>query len=240
MIELVATPIGHLEDLSPRAKAAFEAADVVACEDTRRTGRLMQAVGVKVKLVAYHEHNERKMAETLVRWAKEGQRIVVVSDGGTPSVSDPGFSLMREAIAEGVAVSMIPGPVAFVMAAVLSGLPVHGITFRGFPPKKSGPRKRFLEVDVASPHTLVIYESPYRVTKLIADAIEVLGDRPAALARELTKLHEEVIRGRLSEIATEVERRGGQVPGEICLVIAGAGVDQGWFDDENAPNLDDE
>ena len=202
MIELVATPIGNLEDLSPRARAAFEAADVVACEDTRRTGRLLSAAGVKTRMVAYHEHNERQMAGTLVRAAARA----------------------------GVPVSMVPGPVAFVMAAVLSGLPVHGITYRGFAPKKSGPRRRFLEVDVASPHTLVFYESPYRVAKLVEDAIAVFGDRPAAFARELTKLHEEVVRGRLSELAAELERRGGQLVGECCVVIAGAEVPHDWFE----------
>lgn len=233
MIELVATPIGNLEDLAPRAKAAFAAADVVACEDTRRTGRLLQAAGVKAaKLVAYHEHNERAMAETLVRWAAEGKRVAVATDGGSPGISDPGFSLVRAAIGAGVPVSMVPGPVAFVMAAVLSGLPVHGITFRGFPPKKSGPRKRFLAVDADSPHTLVLYESPYRVIKLIDDAIEVLGDRPSALARELTKLHEEVLRGRLSEVKAALESRGSQPVGECCVAIAGAEVASDWFEEK--------
>ena len=230
MIELVATPIGNLEDLSPRARAAFEAADVVAAEDTRRTGRLLQAAGLKKRMVAYHEHNERQMAETLVEWARQGQRIAVASDGGTPGVSDPGFTLVRAAVRAGVAVSMVPGPVAFVMAAVLSGLPVHGVTFRGFPPRKSGQRQRFLAVDVESPHTIVLYESPYRVTKLIDDAIAVFGDRPAALARELTKLHEEVLRGRLSDLKERLEARGSQPVGECCLVIAGAGVDAEWFE----------
>ncbi len=230
MIELVATPIGNLEDLSPRARAAFEAADVVACEDTRRTGRLLSLAGIKTRMVAYHEHNERQMAATLVRWAAEGKRVAVATDGGTPGVSDPGFTLVRAAAQAGIAVSMVPGPVAFVMAAVLSGLPVHGITFRGFAPKKSGPRRRFIEVDAASPHTLVFYESPYRMTKLVADALAVLGDRPAAFARELTKLHEEVVRGRLSELSAVLESRGGQLVGECCLVVAGSEVPADWFE----------
>jgi 16S rRNA (cytidine1402-2'-O)-methyltransferase len=233
MIELVATPIGNLEDLSPRARAAFEQADVVAAEDTRRTGRLLQAAGLeKKKLVAYHEHNERQMAATLVEWAARGQRVAVATDGGTPGVSDPGFTLVRAAARAGVAVTMVPGPAAFVMAAVLSGLPVHGITFRGFPPRKSGQRKRFLEVDAASPHTLVLYESPYRIGKLIDDALEVFGDRPAALARELTKLHEQVVRGRLSELKAFLDGRGSQPTGECCLVIAGAEVAADWFEGE--------
>ena len=189
MIELVATPIGNLEDLSPRARSAFEAADVVACEDTRRTGRLLSAAGIKTRMVAYHEHNERPMAATLVRWAAEGKRVAVATDGGTPGVSDPGFTLVRAAARAGVAVSMVPGPAAFVMAAVLSGLPVHGITFRGFAPKKGGPRRRFIEIDAVSPHTLVFYESPYRVAKLIEDAMAVLGDRPAAFARAARRGH---------------------------------------------------
>lgn len=232
MIELVATPIGNLDDLSPRAKEAFEKADVVAAEDTRRTGRLLQAAGLKKRMVAYHEHNERQMAATLVEWASQGQRIAVATDGGTPGVSDPGFTLVRAAAKAGVEVTMVPGPVAFVMAAVLSGLPVHGITFRGFPPRKSGQRKRFLEVDRESPHTLVLYESPYRVIKLVDAALEVFGDRPAALARELTKLHEEVFRGRLSEVKAFLEGRGNQPTGECCLVIAGAEVPADWFEAE--------
>lgn len=230
MIELVATPIGNMDDLSPRAREAFEKADVVACEDTRRTGRLLSLAGIKTRMVAYHEHNERPMAATLVRWATEGKRVAVATDGGTPGVSDPGFTLVRAAARAGVPVTMIPGPAAFVMAGVLSGLPVHGITFRGFPPKKGGPRRRFIEVDAASPHTLVFYESPYRVGKLIEDAIAVLGDRPAAFARELTKLHEEVVRGRLSELAAVLESRGGQLVGECCLVVAGAEVPADWFE----------
>ncbi len=232
MIELVATPIGNLDDLSPRAREAFEKADVVAAEDTRRTGRLLQAAGLKKRMVAYHEHNERQMAETLVEWASQGQRIAVATDGGTPGVSDPGFTLVRAAARAGVEITMVPGPVAFIMAAVLSGLPVHGITFRGFPPKKSGQRARFLEIDAASPHTLVLYESPYRIAKLVDAALEVYGDRPAALARELTKLHEEVVRGRLSEIKAFLDGRGNQPTGECCLVIAGAEVPADWFEAE--------
>ncbi len=230
MIELISTPIGNLEDLSPRARAALESADVVAAEDTRRTGRLLQAAGLKKKLVAYHEHNERQMAETLVDWARRGQRVAVATDGGTPGVSDPGFTLVRAAARAGEDVSMVPGPAAFVMAAVLSGLPVHGITFRGFPPRKSGQRQRFLAVDLESPHTLVLYESPYRIVKLIDDALAVFGDRPAALARELTKIHEEVVRGRLTDLKAFLEGRGTQPVGECCLVVAGAGVPEGWFD----------
>jgi 16S rRNA (cytidine1402-2'-O)-methyltransferase len=232
MIELVATPIGNLDDLSPRAREAFEKADVVAAEDTRRTGRLLQAAGLKKRMVAYHEHNERQMAATLVEWAGQGQRIAVATDGGTPGVSDPGFTLVRAAARAGVEITMVPGPVAFVMAAVLSGLPVHGITFRGFPPKKSGQRQRFLEVDLASPHTLVLYESPHRIGKLVDACLDVYGDRPAALARELTKLHEEVVRGRLSEIKTFLAGRGTQPTGECCLVIAGAEVAADWFEAE--------
>ncbi|MEQ8587133.1 MAG: 16S rRNA (cytidine(1402)-2'-O)-methyltransferase [Thalassobaculaceae bacterium] len=232
MIELVATPIGNLDDLSPRAREAFEKADVVAAEDTRRTGRLLQAAGLKKRMVAYHEHNERQMAESLVEWASQGQRVAVATDGGTPGVSDPGFTLVRAAARAGVEITMVPGPAAFVMAAVLSGLPVHGITFRGFPPKKSGQRQRFLEVDLASPHTLVFYESPYRIGKLVDAALEVYGDRPAALARELTKLHEEVVRGRLSEVKAFLDGRGNQPTGECCLVIAGAEVPADWFEAE--------
>jgi len=147
--------------------------------------------------------------------------VAVVSEAGTPGISDPGFSLVRRAIAAGAEVTMIPGPTALVMALVLSGLPVHSFTYRGFPPHRPGPRRRFLEVDRDSPHTLVFYESPYRVEALLADALEVYGDRQAALAHELTKIHESVLRGRLSELLAAV--RASPPRGEYVLVIAGAG-----------------
>ena len=147
--------------------------------------------------------------------------MAVVTEAGTPGISDPGFTIVRRAVAAGIEVTMIPGPAALVMAVVLSGLPVHSFTYRGFPPHKSGPRRRFLEVDRESPHTLIFYESPYRLDDLLADALQVYGDRDAAVAHELTKLHESVERGKLSELLAGV--RAKPPKGEFVVVIAGAG-----------------
>jgi len=150
----------------------------------------------------------------------DGKSVAVVSEAGTPGISDPGYSIVRRAIAAGEAVSMAPGPAAAIMAVVLSGLPVHSFTYRGFAPHKGGPRRRFLQVDAGSPHTLVFYESPYRIEALLQDALEVYGDRPAALAHELTKMHESVIRGTLAELLASV--RQAKPRGEYVVVIAGA------------------
>ncbi len=151
----------------------------------------------------------------------EGKTVAVVSEAGTPGISDPGYTLVRRAIEAGEQVTMTPGPAALIMAVVLSGLPVHSFTYRGFPPHKGGPRRRFLQVDAQSPHTLVFYESPYRVESFLRDALEVYGDRPAAIARELTKLHETIDRGTLSELLSRVQQEKAR--GEYVIVIGGAG-----------------
>lgn len=221
MLYLVATPIGNLGDITLRALETLRAVDVIASEDTRKTGLLLKHFGIQKPQIAFHEHNEERAGERIMALLAEGKSVAVVSEAGTPGISDPGFSLVRRAIAAGVEVTMIPGPTALVMAVVLSGLAVHSFTYRGFPPHKPGPRRRFLEVDRDSPHTLIFYESPYRVEALLADALEVYGDRQAALAHELTKIHESVRRGRLSELLAAV--RASPPKGEYVLVIAGAG-----------------
>lgn len=221
MLYLVATPIGNLGDITLRALETLRAVDVIASEDTRKTGLLLKHFGIQKPQIAFHEHNEERAGERIMALLTEGKSVAVVSEAGTPGISDPGFSLVRRAIAAGVEVTMIPGPTALVMAVVLSGLAVHSFTYRGFPPHKPGPRRRFLEVDRDSPHTLIFYESPYRVEALLADALEVYGDRQAALAHELTKIHESVLRGRLSELLAAV--RASPAKGEYVLVIAGAG-----------------
>jgi len=221
MLYLVATPIGNLGDITLRALETLRAVDVIASEDTRKTGLLLKHFGIQKPQIAFHEHNEERAGERIMALLAEGKSVAVVSEAGTPGISDPGFSLVRRAIAAGAEVTMIPGPTALVMAVVLSGLPVHSFTYRGFPPHRPGPRRRFLEVDRDSPHTLVFYESPYRVEALLADALEVYGDRQAALAHELTKIHESVLRGRLSELLAAV--RASPPRGEYVLVIAGAG-----------------
>ena len=217
---VVATPIGNLDDLSPRARAAFEAADLIACEDTRHTGRLLAHLGIKKPLVSLHEHNERQRLPRLLAELEEGKTIAVASDAGTPLLSDPGFLLVREAAARGVRIEPIPGPAAPLAALVASGLPPYPFTFAGFTPPKTGKRRAFYKGWADLGHTLVLFESPHRLLPSLEDALAELGDRPAALAREMTKLHEEVLRGRLSEILAEMKSRPG-IKGEMVLVIGG-------------------
>jgi len=218
---VVATPIGNLDDLSPRARRAFEEAALVACEDTRRTGLLLARLGIKRPLLSLHEHNERQRLPRLLAALEGGETVALASDAGTPLVSDPGYLLVREAVARGLRVEPVPGPSALLAALVVSGLPPHPFTFCGFPPPKTGKRRSFYQRFAALDHTLVVYESPHRLAASLADALEVLGDRPAAVARELTKLHEEVLRGSLSEILAEIQARPS-LKGELVLVISGA------------------
>lgn len=218
---VVATPIGNLDDLSPRARRAFEEADLVACEDTRHTGLLLSRLGIKRPLVSLHEHNERQRLPRLLAALERGETVALASDAGTPLVSDPGYLLVREAVARGVPVVPVPGPSALLAALVASALPPHPFTFCGFPPPKRGRRRSFYRRFAGLDHTLVVYESPHRLAASLADALEVLGDRPAAVARELTKLHEEVLRGRLSEVLAELEGRES-LKGEFVIVLGGA------------------
>jgi 16S rRNA (cytidine1402-2'-O)-methyltransferase len=220
MLYLIATPIGNLSDITLRALETLRQVDVIACEDTRKTGRLLQHFEIDKPKIAFHEHNERQATARVMSMIEQGQSVALVTNAGTPGISDPGFTLVRRAIEEDVPVVMIPGPSALVMGLVLSGLPSHSFTFRGFPPRKPGPRRRFLEVDVDSPHTLVFYESPYRLKAFLQDAIEVFGNRQAALANELTKMYEEVQRGTLSELLALFDDE--EPRGEYTVVIAGA------------------
>jgi 16S rRNA (cytidine1402-2'-O)-methyltransferase len=215
---IVATPIGNLDDISPRARAALEEADLVACEDTRRTGRLLSHLGIKKKLLSLHEHNERQRLPRLLDDLTRGQTVALTSDAGTPLLSDPGYLLVREAIAQGVRVEHLPGPSAVLAALVVSGLPPYPFTFAGFPPPKSGKRKRFFARFADLDHTLICFESPHRLLASVGDAIDELGDRPAVLGRELTKLHEEVLRGSLGELL-EVLRARPALKGEFVLVV---------------------
>ena len=220
MLYLVATPIGNLGDITLRALEVLRSVDVIASEDTRKTGILLKHYDIRKPQIVFQEHNEARAGARIMGLLEEGKSVAVVSDAGTPGISDPGFSIVREAIAAGEEVTMIPGAVALIMAVMLSGLPVHSFTYRGFPPHKPGPRRRFLEVDRDSPHTLVFYESPYRLAAFLADAQTVYGDRNAALAHELTKLHESVLRGKLSELLTALIVSPPK--GEYVVVIAGA------------------
>lgn len=232
MLYLVATPIGNLGDITVRALEILKSVDVVASEDTRKTGFLLKHFGISKPQMTFEEHNEDRAGERIMALLAEGKSIAIVSEAGTPGISDPGYTIVQRAIAAGEEVSMAPGPAAVIMAVVLSGLAVHSFTYRGFAPHKGGPRRRFLAVDASSPHTLVFYESPYRVESFLVDALAVYGDRPAALAHELTKLHESVERGTISELLARVRR--SKPRGEFVIVIAGAEradrnrPDDGW------------
>jgi 16S rRNA (cytidine1402-2'-O)-methyltransferase len=234
MLSLVSTPIGNLKDITLRALETLREADVVASEDTRKTGLLLKHFEIQKPQISYHEHNERRATERIVDMLEQGKNVAVVSDAGTPGISDPGFALVREAIQRGIEFTMIPGPAALVMAVALSGLPVHSFTFRGFPPRKPGPRKRFIEVDRDSPHTLIFYESPYRLKAFLTDAQEVLGDRDAAIANDMTKRFERFHRGRLSELLETAFR--AEPKGEYVVVVAGVG---GKFTGSTAESTDD-
>jgi 16S rRNA (cytidine1402-2'-O)-methyltransferase len=218
---LVATPSGNLGDISLRALEVLREVDMVASEDTRKTGVLLQHFDIKKPQLSFHEHNERQSVERIIGLLRQGKSVAVVTDAGTPGIADPGYIAVRRALEEDLPLTMIPGPTGLIMALVLSGLPVHSFTFRGFPPRKPGPRKRFIEIDKHAPHTLIFYESPYRLVAFLKDALEVLGDREAVLANDLTKLYEKVERGRLSELLQSVD--GSKLKGEYIVVIAGIG-----------------
>jgi len=215
---LVATPIGNLGDITLRALETLKQVDLVASEDTRHTGLLLKHFEISKPQMAFHEHNERQAAPRIIQLLEEGKSVALVTSAGTPGVSDPGFVLVRDAIQAGIEITAVPGATAFVMALVLSGLPVHSFTFRGFPPNKPGKRRHFLEADKDSPYTLIYYESPFRLCKLLEDALEVFGDRPAAIAKELTKIYESVRRGTLSELLANLEENP---KGEYVVLVAG-------------------
>lgn len=216
---LVATPIGNLEDLSPRAARALAEADLIAAEDTRRSRILLDHIGVAVPMISVHDHNEARRAGPLLDRVAAGETVVVVTDAGTPGLADPGFVLVREARARGLTVEAVPGPAAALQALVLSGLPMDRFAFEGFLPRKAGARARRVAELAADPRTLVFYLAPHRAADDLDVLADTFGDRPAVLARELTKLHEEVWEGSLPELANRA--RGG-IRGEVTLVVAGA------------------
>lgn len=217
---IISTPIGNLGDMTLRGIETLKAVDFVVSEDTRKTGFLLKHFDIHKPQISFHAFNEKKTLPRLMGLLQEGKSIGLVSDAGTPAISDPGFSLVREALKQDVEVTAVPGPTALIMALVLSGLALHSFTFRGFPPRKSGARKRFMEVDVQSPHTLVFYESPYRLIAFLEDALEVYGDRQAAVANDLTKKFESVRRATLSELKEQLSQE--KLLGEYTVVIAGA------------------
>ncbi len=215
---LVATPIGNLGDISARALEGLRDADLIACEDSRVTGKLLRHAGIDTKLVAYHDHNAAEMRPKLLGRIAAGARVALVSDAGTPLISDPGYKLVQEAVAAGLNVTMLPGPSAPIMALALSGLPSDRFLFAGFLPPKSAARRGAIQEAARAPVTLIFFETAPRLVESLGDLQAVLGDRPAAVARELTKLFEEVRRGRLSELIAHYKEQGPP-KGEIVLVV---------------------
>ncbi len=218
---VVATPIGNLDDMTIRAVKCLKEVHLIACEDTRRTAKLLNHLGIKKPLISCFEHNELARIDELLEKIGAGADIALVSDAGTPTISDPGFALVRAAHARGIRVSPVPGPSALIAALSVSGLPTDEFLFAGFLPRTSGARCTRLLGLKAQAATLVFYESPHRVVESLGDMIAVLGDRPAFLCREVTKLHEELKSGVLSGIARTLTERP-EVLGEIVLVVAGA------------------
>lgn len=217
---VVATPIGNLADITLRAIRVLGDANVIAAEDTRTTRKLLAHHGIRTPLVSYHEHNESVRTPELLKRMEAGDTVALVSEAGTPSISDPGYRLVSEAIAAGIAVEPVPGPSAILAAIVVSGLPSDSFVFEGFLPRRRTERRRRLESLADEPRTLVFFEAPHRLDHSLTDLLEVLGDRRVALCRELTKVHEEVRRGTLSELVAALQRR--PVKGEIVLVVEGA------------------
>ena len=219
---LVATPIGNLEDFTLRAIRVLKQADLIACEDTRQTQKLLNHYGIDTPTISYHEHNEAGRAAELVEKLARGSRIVLVSDAGTPGISDPGSRLVRLAVERGLPVIPVPGPAAFVTALVASGLPLETFSFRGFLSSKSAARHRELEQVRNSKQTEIFYEAPHRILAALEDALAVLGpDRRIVVARELTKIHEEFLRGTAEQVRDILKSRG-EMKGEIVLLIGPA------------------
>lgn len=215
---LVATPIGNLADITHRALRVLGDVDLIACEDTRHTHKLLNHYGLYTKTISYHEHNEQQRAAELIDRLKQGTNIAVVTDAGTPSISDPGFRLVRAAIENEIVVVPVPGPSALIVALIAAGLPTDEFFFAGFLPSRSSARRARLSELHSVPGTLIFYEAPHRLAATLKDAYEILGEREAVVARELTKLHEEIRRGLLSKLAADYTEKT-DVRGEIVVLI---------------------
>ena len=222
-LQVVATPIGNLADLSERARQALAEADVIAAEDTRHTGVLLKAIGLTTPLLSLHEHNESRRVPALLARLAEGECVALVSDAGTPLLSDPGYELVRAATAAGFEVSVVPGPSAITAALAVAGLPTDRFCFEGFLPARERERRATLEALAHEPRTLVFFEAPHRIAAALADGAALLGaEREAVVARELTKAHETIYRGTLRELAARAATEANFARGEITLVVRGA------------------
>ena len=221
MLHIVATPIGNLADLTPRALEAFKSASLIACEDTRRTWQLLTHFEIpRPEMVSYRQGNEERVAERVISAVEAGREVALCSDGGYPGISDPGYRLVRECAARNIPYEVIPGASAVNVALLMSGLSTSSFTFRGFPPRGPGAIRNWFAEDKDKEHTLICFESPFRVGATLEAAAEVLGDREAAVCIELTKVHERVSRGYLTDLAKEFS--GAKVKGEVAVVIAGS------------------
>lgn len=216
---VVATPLGNLDDISARALETLRSVETIACEDTRRTAKLLDRYGISARLLSCHRFNERQRLEPVLKRIREGEQIALVSDGGTPGIADPGRLLVRAALEEGLEVSPLPGPNAVAALLSVSGLPADRYVFEGFLPHRAGERRRRLRALAEEKRTVVFYETPHRILETLADIDEVLGPRRLVLGRELTKIHETILHGNAAELA---RRLGSNVRGEITLVLGGA------------------
>lgn len=220
MLHIIATPIGNLGDLSPRALEALKSASLIACEDTRRTWQLLAHFEIpRPDMISYRQGNEERITETIITATEAGREVALCSDGGYPGISDPGYRLIRTCAQRGVNYDVIPGASAVNVALLMSGLPTSSFTFRGFPPRGPGALRNWFAEDADKEHTLICFESPFRIGATLQAALDALGDREAAVCIELTKLHERISRGFLSDLAAEFKDQ--KVKGEVALVIAG-------------------
>jgi 16S rRNA (cytidine1402-2'-O)-methyltransferase len=217
---VVATPIGNLEDITRRALRILSEVDLIAAEDTRHTKKLLDYYQISTPQTSYHKFNLKSKAPYLLRLLSEGKRIALVSDSGMPGISDPGYELIRESVNQGIRVTPIPGPSAVITALAVSGLPTDKFVFLGFLPKKSGKRRKALKEQENFEGTIVLYESPYRLLKCLQDIRAALGDRKIAVARELTKIYEEVVRGRVSELIPKYTSKAPK--GEVVVLVSGS------------------
>lgn len=238
VLYITSTPIGNMEDITLRAIEVLKSVDLVAAEDTRRTGTLMKRHGIERPLTSLHDHNEREKCALIIERLLQGANVAYVSDAGTPGVSDPGYLLVKLAVEQDIAVSAVPGPSAAIAALSVSGLPMNRFTFAGFPPPRRAGRRRFLEELRNEKATMIFYESPKRLAATLRDMLEIFGDRPMSLSRELTKLHEETRRGKIADILEGLHNM--TVKGEITLVIGGAEERQPEADPEKILSLYDE
>jgi 16S rRNA (cytidine1402-2'-O)-methyltransferase len=232
VLYLVGTPIGNVEDLSPRAQRILGAVDVLAAEDTRHTAGLLDRFGARRAMVSYHDHNKDTRTPELIARLRGGASVAIVSDAGSPGISDPAFTLVRAAVAEGLSVVPVPGPSSALCALEVSGLPTDRFAFEGFLPRKQGKRRGRIEELRADPRTLIFFESPHRLRASLADLLGTLGDRPASLSREITKKFEETRRGPLSALLAWVEASPPR--GEFVLVVGGAAGSRPDDDEEDA------